>query len=69
MHILITVHSHYVVKFKDVTYSFFVRSLMCADHTCSIRIMLHNAYRTSETVTDRLLAKQAITRKGATCSS
>ena len=69
MHILITIHSHYVVKFKDVTYSFVFKRLVCSDHTCSIRIMLHNAYRTSETVTDRLLAKQATTRKGATSSS
>ena len=31
MHILITIHSRNAVKFKHVTYSFFVRTLLCSE--------------------------------------
>ena len=31
MHILITIHSHNAVKLKHVTYSFFVRTLVCSE--------------------------------------
>ena len=50
-------NSHYVAKFKDVTYSFFVRRLVCSDHICSIRIRDRLTARTKEPPTSYSLAR------------